>query len=594
MLKLTVYKKVSMSRNFFLLLLIVLLVLVGGKIMLAHEKLATYKEAMKLFQSGELVAAERKFRDAKLNFSVTDHNKDINLKLSILSPIREVMEDLDEKAADYYEKKDLDKLVDMYERWQKSRKKWVSGTSIQKRMYEEMVVLTKLDQDMESYFSTIKKTNLAKLQNNTANSSSDEEEIFTTMKKIPSEYYGSDPATKTKEIQSSFQTYYAGKINAMTAANAPVVDLVTEGLRQYGMLEKFSIATSGLKETLDSHLLKVLTSALGKNDFATFAEQANSIKKLSANMASAKVFPFIEKSKNDLLAKAKNLTAGNKFADAISIYEALKLLENTDQFIANANLAWDKYEPIRVLQRLYPGKEFANVVNAKNKWGADSVVAAVSKDGGIFFGKLKGEEAMAVTEESFQGLQAIKKLDFQSNLSKSDNPVIYMEAKSSERKHHYVAYEVRSGSMVKILDVEADNLTIEAKNVLLVDNPIGSGAGQPAYYELDNDGKYQFTNIKVDYVDIEVGDITKYMGKKVRFTAYAAAKVNGESLVTLSESYNNSSGQWEKTYLLLKGKTNFTIYTNYKVIGTFNSYTNITTDTGEQLRVPVFQVEKVE
>jgi hypothetical protein len=594
MFKLTVYKKVNLSQNFYLIILSFLLVLVGGKIILAHEKLTAYQEAMQLYRSGNLVEAEKKFRAAKLNLSVTDHNKDINIKLSLLSPIREVMEDLDEKAASYYKENELDLLVDMYDRWQTNQQRWVSGTNIQKDMYGEMLAITKLDQDMKGYFSAIKKTNLAKLENDASIDQSAEEQIYTNVNKIPIEYFGGK-AAKAKEIITSFQTYYEGKVNKLTAANASVIDIVTEGSRQFGMLSRFSIQSGWLVKKLDSYLLNVLTAAIAKKEYATFAEQANSTKKLSSNMKDAKVLAYIEKSKSDLLSKANKLTASNKYEEAINIYEALTPLENTEQLIAKTNLAWDKYEPIRVLKRLYPDKEFPNFVNARNKWGADSVVAAVSKDGKIYFGRIKGEEAMTVMEGTLTGAPVINKLNFQSNYSTSEKPVIFMDAKSSERKHHYLAYEVGTNSIKTIFDVEADNLTVEAKQVLLLDNPVGQGAGELSYYEPGINGEYQFTKIKVDYVDIQVSDIANYYGKKVRFTGYAASKTSsGAALVTLSESYNNSTGKYEKSYLMLKGSENFAIYTNYTVIGVFNSYTTITNENGEQVRVPVFQVEKVE
>lgn len=593
MFKSTVYKKVKRSRNFFMLLLVILLVLVGGKIIMAHEKIAAYEEAMRLFRSGNLVAAEKKFRAAKRNLSVTDHNQDINQKQAILSPIREAMEDLDKSAAKYQEEKNLDQLVVTYEHWQKKMRKWVSGTSIQQDMYGEMLVLTKLDQDFVGYFSSIKKTQFAKLQKNTINGEAEEEQIFSILKKIPAEYYGDDPA-KTKEVKTVFQQYYAAKIKTLTIENASVAQIVTEGNRQFRMLTKFTIDLGWLINTLDNHLLKVLTTAIDKKEYAAFAEQANTIRNLSTKMKDAKVFTFIEKAKNDLLVKAKSLTASNKYEDAISLYEALKPLENTDQLIENANLAWDQFEPIRVLKRLYPTKEFPSFVNAKNKWGADIVIAAISKDGGIYFGKLKGEEAMAVTEGTLDGTLEVSKLDFDSSFSSSNNPVIVIDAKSKERKHHYLAYEVRPGSLVKILDVEADNLTVESKQVLVVDNPVGSGAGELASYESNAEGVYRFTKIKVDYVDIQVSDITDYYGKKVRFTANAAAKTNGGALVTISETYNFTTSRWEKTYVLLKGQSEFTIYKTYTVIGVLNGYENISDDNGEQVRVPVFQVEKVE
>ncbi|WML41255.1 hypothetical protein RCG19_06255 [Neobacillus sp. OS1-2] len=587
--KSTVYKKVIRSRNFVLLLLVVLLVLVGGKIILAHEKIADYEEAVRLYQSGNLVAAEKKFRSAKRNLAVTDHNQDINRKLLVLSPIRETMEDLDKEAAAYQNEKDLDQLVDTYNRWQENRKNWVSGTTIQQDMYGEMHTLTKLDQDFAGYFSGIKKTQLAKLQKEDA----EEEKVFTILTKIPAEFYGDDVA-KTKEIQSVFQHYYMAKIKALIAKNSSVAVTASEGNRQFAILTKLTIDSSWLQAILDSHFIKVLTTSIANKDYAAFAEQANSVKNLSAHMKDAKVFSVIEKTKGNLLNKAKSLITTNKYEEAISLYETLKPIENTEQLITDANLAWDQHEPVRLLKRLYPTKEFTSAVNMKNKWGADLVIAAISKDGGIYFGKRKGEEALAVSEGTLEGSPTVTSLDLESSYGSANNPVISLDAKSSERKHHYLAYEVRSGALVKILDVEADHLTVESKQLLLVDNPTGQGAGEHSYFEPDAQGVYHFSKIKVDYVDIQVNEVTNYAGKKVRFTANAAAKANGGALVTLSETYNNTTSSWEKTYLLLKGQSDFIIYKNYTVIGILSGYEDITDGSGVQVRVPVFTVEKVE
>jgi hypothetical protein len=593
MFKLTVYRKVSMSRNFFLLILVVLLVLVSAKIIMAHEKIAAYNEAVKLFESGELVAAEEKFRAAKLNLSVSDHNTDINFMLSILSPIREIIEDIDEKAADYHEENDLDQLVEVYERWQDHQTKWVSGTSVQKDMYGEMVELTKLEKDMKGYFSAIKNSNLEKLANQTAANISEEQEIFTILNKIPEEYYGKGQSAKTNKIETSFQNYYEAKINKLIT-NGSVPSIVDEGNRQFSALRLLSLDSAWLEHTLDSKLLTIVTAAFKKKDYAAFADSANTIKKLDGNMKDAEVFTYIEKSTTNALTKAENLTADHKYEDAISIYEALRPLEDTAKLIVSTNLSWDKYEPIRVLKRMYSGKEFSTFVNARNKYGADSVVAAISKDGGLYFGKLTGEEAMVVTEGTIEGPPVVNKLSFQSSFGTSENPVLYIDAESAERKHHYLAYEVRSGSIVNILDVEADQLTVESRQVLVVENPVGEGAGEVAYFEPDFDGKYQFTKTKETYEDIEVEDITNYFGKKVRFSAYTYSQYGEGMLVTLSETFNESTEQWEKTYLLLEGYSEFTTYTNYTVSGVFDSYKDITDEFGEIIEVPVFQVEKVE
>ena len=123
---------------------------------------------------------------------------------------------------------------------------------------------------------------------------------------------------------------------------------------------------------------------------------------------------ILKKTTSDDLAKAENLTEANKYEDAIRIYEALKPLKDTTVSIASANLAWDKFEPIRVLKRLYPGKEFPNVINAKNRWGADSVVAAITTDGGNNILASLREKKWSLTEGSIR-VRPIKETAFNSN-----------------------------------------------------------------------------------------------------------------------------------------------------------------------------------
>ncbi|WP_462410936.1 hypothetical protein [Neobacillus sp. Marseille-QA0830] len=593
MFKLTVYKKVNFSRNFILILLAVMMILVGGKIILAHEKLTLFEEAMGLFQKGDLIAAEKKFRAAKLNVAVTDHNKEIDQKLSILSPIREQMEDWDDKAADEFDDENLDELVDVYENWQKNRAKWIEASPVKKDMYEEMLALTGIDKDLQFYFSKIKSKEIAKLQTGSLKDQDEEETIYNKLNKIPAAYYGSESA-RTNEIQDAFLKYYQDQMNKMIAADDSLIELVSEANRQFGMLSNFSIDSDWLVSTLDEHLLKVLKTSMDAKDYAAFAEQANSIQKLSAKMDQSNVIVYIEKTKNELLANAKKLAGANKYEDAVKIYEALKPLEDTEQLVAETNLAWDRYEPIRVLQRLYPDKQFPQFVNARNKWGTDSAVAAIDAEGGIYFGKLIGDQDMTVTKGTLLSGTTVNKLELKSSFNGSDIPMIFVDAKSTSRKHQYLAYEIQSSTMTEILNVHADNLTVEPDGALLVDNPVGQGEGELSYYEPDYYGKYSFSKIKVDYTDINVQDITQYQGQKVRFPANIAANSSKGPLVRISQTYNYSTYRYDTSYLLLKGASQVNSYYSSYYIGTFNSYDTITLDTGETVQVPVFQVEKVD
>ena len=593
MFKSNSYKKLRISRNFSLIMLICLLFLSGGKLIMAHDKIAVYKEALASFMEGDYVAAEEKFRAAKRNFAVTDHNQDIDELLAVLSPIRETMEALDEKADQYQESGNFDELCTAYNDWKGNEEKWVSGTSVQAAMYKEMLAMTKLDKEFDRHFLGMKKTQLLTLRGTSIIGDTGEEEILTILHKIPAAYYGGD-AEKANEILTAFQQYYASQIKALIAADASVSGVFAEGTRQFDMLANFSIDDGWLQTTLDSYLLKILRGEIATKDYAAFAEQAKSVNTLSAHLGDAIVIPFINETRSQLLTKAKNLVNIEKYTEAISLYEALQPLEDTGPLIAEVNHAWDRAEPIRVLKRLYPAKEFQVFVDAANKWGADSVIAAITTEGSFYFGILKGNDGMKVTEGSIEGVPAIQKLDFKSGLTASEYPVVYIDAKSTARKHHYLAYEVRKDSMKKILDVEADDLTIEAKQILLADNPVGDGEGESAYFEPDSEGIYRFSKVKVDYTDINVHDIANYLGKMVRFTAFPEVVTDAGALVKLSEILNPSTGRAEKSYLLLKGGFDFTIYANYTVIGVFNGYEEIPFENDETIRVPVVQVKKME
>ena len=92
----------------------------------------------------------------------------------------------------------------LYDRWQENNEKWVSGTAVQKDMYGEMLALTKLDKDMEGYFSEIKKTQMARLANTSGIDSKEEEEIYDYLNLIPGQYYGSG-IEKNNRNPSHFQ-----------------------------------------------------------------------------------------------------------------------------------------------------------------------------------------------------------------------------------------------------------------------------------------------------------------------------------------------------------------------------------------------------
>ncbi|MFZ7943790.1 hypothetical protein [Neobacillus sp. 19] len=117
------YKEVNRSWTISLLLFVILLGLVVGKVILAHEKTAAYKEAMMLFQSGDGIAAEKKLLAAKRNPAVSDHDQEIDRILADLANIQEKDQEVNRKTTGDQGEDILDQLVDTYSSWHANVKK---------------------------------------------------------------------------------------------------------------------------------------------------------------------------------------------------------------------------------------------------------------------------------------------------------------------------------------------------------------------------------------------------------------------------------------------------------------------------------------
>lgn len=70
----------------------------------------------------------------------------------------------------------------------------------------------------------------------------------------------------------------------------------------------------------------------------------------------------------------------------------------------------------------------------------------------------------------------------------------------------YVGYIVSNEGFKEVFRFEADGFIVEGKDRLLVDNPMGQGAGMQCYYTL-KDGYYSFYEIKKDYTAITLDNI---------------------------------------------------------------------------------------
>ncbi|OCA88080.1 hypothetical protein A8F94_09685 [Bacillus sp. FJAT-27225] len=657
--RLTSYRKMSLSRNMLLIILAVCLVGVGSKIVLAHEKIATFNEADALYAAGKMRAAEEKFRLAKLNVSVRDHNDVINTRLAELSPIREMVEQLDEQAADYIDDDNLAGLVETEASYQEHRNKWQNGTPAEADMFGEMIAYTKLDQDLKNYFVKQIESLFAKLKGSLH---ADEElTVFNSLSMIPPSYYGGE-SKKVSTIEKNFTAYFSGRLDKLLTAES-FYPAVQEGERQFDRLKEFKLESQWLFDTLDSFLLGMLTGPFDEKDYKTFVHRAKDSSDLEADMKDSNAFAFRASSLAGLERTARQLASNHKYEKAIEIYTALSVMTDYSKQIAALESEWDLHEPIRVLKRKYPDEKFVTVIDGRNGFEADSYLAAISEGGILYFGKISGGSAdgdavdgdwdgngiadadedrdgngvrdgnqdsdgdgvpdseedknrngipdadedsdgagtmgirrvsMDVVTSSEPVSLPVKKLQFSTSFGSGPNPVIYFESGSQVRENRYVAYEVRSENLAKILDIEADGLKAESAEVLIADNPTGDGEGKRAYFALDYDGYYAFDKVLVDYVDIDAVDLASYKGKKVRLTETVEIVKDGYGWAKVNEVYDEELGHWVSEYVLIQWNGELTPYWSYTFIGTYTKNAKVTDENLLERSFPVLVVEEVE
>lgn len=99
-----------------------------------------------------------------------------------------------------------------------------------------------------------------------------------------------------------------------------------------------------------------------------------------------------------------------------------------------------------------------------------------------------------------------------------------IEAASKTRKVRYLAYEVNTPELFKVLDVEADKIDYDPTGAIIMDNPTGDGAGQKAVYEYRN-GRYAFVKTMADTklggapLDIPLTEMISHKNEKSVFRA---------------------------------------------------------------------------
>lgn len=486
-------KNPTVIRNLLFVLLLLALISVGYKLYYVSLKISTFQQAEEYIKQNNMVLAEQYFTKAEENRTIDYKEERIQEALSLLDPVRRIRL-LKEQAILAGDARDIPLLLDVYNNYQEQKKKYTTWDKEKKDMFNQAKKIYALENSLTTYFAQAKKQFVTQMKDNMNHRKYDEENFLPFYFAIPAEYFGGQNQKK-QEIQTQLKEYDLAKFNYLSKHKkfADVIDRTSHTLNLY---KEHSINSPWLLAAVDRFGRAVMEENLAGNYIIDFATNAKKYEELKSYFPSgSSTLSYIKKSVKSLLNKAKRYTAQQNFSAAIDLYKKLEIYQDTSKEIAAVERKWDEHEPIRLLQRQFPDKTFSLVANGKYQRGTKLFIAAISDENKLYYGSLLSDDTLKTMESSLEEGMRPKKLYAQENVRSESLPGIVVEGKSDVRQSLYVGFEVHESELKQIFAFEADGFYMESTGVMVVNNPIGDGAGQLAYYR-PSDGVYQFSGIK--------------------------------------------------------------------------------------------------
>jgi len=512
------------------LIAIAALVLVGLKTYNSLMKMYDFRKAEASLKEKNMIDAEAYYAKASNNGWIKYREPEIEEAVASLAPVTEIKGEL-LSVIDRSNGENPKDLMAALTQYQTMKKASAAKGGEYGSLFADISDHFDIDRRFEDSFADYKKDITKQLQT-AAKKKSFSDELVASYLQIPAQYFGGLEKKQT-EIAERLSAYDNARIDA-AAEEKKFEEVLQEGVRLKAIYAKYKVKPEWLIAKLDQYALDRLSASVKNNRMDVFSKDAVRFEKTPGlAVKGSETLAYISKTINERMQQAANLGKSKKYAEAIDLYEQIDAYRSTDKKIRDIELQWAVDEPGHILLKVAPGQEFSNIINGKDAMGA-LLYAAGTSNGKLVLARMMKDMSMNKKEASIDGNLAIQSIGVANNLS--SNPVILIEGKSSARKTRYVAYEVRSSSLNKILDVEADGFSMEKPGTMVVDNPVGTGAGEEAYYAFSN-GAYHFKEIKPDYVEISLANLSKYKDVKVRFSCTILASDGATAVVMYNDQY---------------------------------------------------------
>ncbi|MCR8644707.1 hypothetical protein NV379_18800 [Paenibacillus sp. N1-5-1-14] len=527
----SMYRRSNLYRILALIVLILMLGLAGYKCYYSFLKINLYNQAAEQHAAGNILEAEDRYLEAS-NMRLFDYkNQEITDALEVLRPVTELKRgfmalDADLKAATQVN--DVQSLVKVHNHYQTTKGSYTSKDEASRKLFEESEALYKIEAQLKESFTNVKAALMKQIKTNVSTKTFDSDTPILYLWQIPTAFFTNEKAKK-KELTDASKAYDDARLDNLAQAKS-FEEIINEVARIRSLYNTNEIQAEWLLPKLESYIQRTLAAQLKQNDLKTFIINAKKYQSSPAIFnTKSKVNTYIQTSIRSQFTRAEQLVSSKKFAEAIELYGILDSYQSTSEEVRKVEEHSLESDPNQLLRKATSSDAiFSKVTSMKGTNGVKMVAFGIADNQTLIMARLLGDGSIDKAETSINGITNIQSLQFTNQLGMSNFPVLLLEAKGSNRKSRFIAYEVVSTTLRIILDIEADGYTQDRQGVLIVDNPIGEGAGRQAYYEyLEVENRYVFSHAVSAVQDVTAGQLPSLLtGSTVRLSCEITS-VNG-------------------------------------------------------------------
>lgn len=556
-------------RNMAIVICCIALVLVGYKFVRVADKINSYDKGAAYLENNDLLSAEESFMRSSKNQWIRYKEDEIQGNLVKLQPVtsmKQLFTTLDEDAKRHADKGDLDSLLQVKTQYEQAKADYAKQEPDIAALFKTMDERFGIDETLSNAFANVKRDIINEVDASIENSKFDQDSYIVQFVKLPVDTFG-DEKTKNKEMAALFKKYDTAKLNYW-ADKKSVPDYLIATAALWESYQKSKIKASWVVPLVEQHIQDKLTPLIEKDELSSLTTFIEYAKLAEANQqwigSKSKLYTYITKQMNTKLKEADGLVKNKEFAGAIELYTVLGTYKDTKDKIEAAETAWLKNEPSRLLTKALPEQTFTLAVGQKGTHG--SLFEAAGLNGStLTYVRMMPDKKYEIYYVKLDENWKVEEIQFAHEYSGQALPTLLVKGDSVERSNVFVLLELKNSYLEEILTVDADEIKLDRKGVILVNNAIGEGAGQESYYEYTN-GNYVFAGVKRDYHNILIEDLGMYLGEEVRFQAEVTSVGDNQAFINIQDGY-----------IILNGNFNFELGSQL-IVGTWTGIEEIVVD----------------